>query len=157
MQSLNRKCMKVQHALYDQDSFLPPTYTTNFNCFFVGNKKEPWWARLPKEVCDMIEHIDSFYINHVFFSKHNNCSVIIFFFTYFTRISNLTAHQQLIRWLIKLYIHFMRTSFDNIAQHILSHLMNEQREKEQRILLIRTKDPTEASSVQLMSIKVLIA
>lgn len=69
MQSLNRKCMKVQHALYDQDSFLPSTYTKNFNCFFVGNKKEPWWARLPKEVCDMIEHIDSFYINHVFFQS----------------------------------------------------------------------------------------
>lgn len=93
IQSLSSKCMKVQHALYDQDSFLPPTYKKNSNCFFVGNKKEPWWARLPKEVCDMIEHIDSFYINHIFFSKHNNCSVIIFFFTYFTHISNLTDHQ----------------------------------------------------------------
>lgn len=93
IQSLSSKCVKVQHALYDHDTFFPHIHTTQKSqLLFIDKQKQPLLARLPKEVGYMIEHIDSFHINHIF-SKHNNCSVIIFFFTYFTHISNLTDHQ----------------------------------------------------------------
>lgn len=39
MQSLSSKCMKVQHALYDQDSFLPPTYKEKFQLLFCRQQK----------------------------------------------------------------------------------------------------------------------
>lgn len=47
----------------------------------------------------------------------------------------------------------MRTSFDNTAQHIMLHLTKRTKEKKRTKTPTGTKDSTEASDVQLMSIK----